>query len=95
MSFEPSERFNIANYFLGERIREGRGDRVAVRHGGRELTYGEVEARANRLAHALRALGVGDALPAYDLPDTTGVRHTLAEGLNGGPLVLTFFRGHW
>lgn len=42
-----------------------------------------------------RALGAGDLLPAYALPDSTGAIHSLAQGLNGGPLVLTFFRGHW
>ncbi|HEX2189541.1 MAG TPA: amino acid adenylation domain-containing protein, partial [Longimicrobiaceae bacterium] len=34
-------------------------DAAAVRHGGRELTYGELERGANQLAQHLRALGVG------------------------------------
>nr|QEO74288.1 condensation domain-containing protein [uncultured bacterium] len=34
-------------------------DRIAVRFGDRELTYRELNARANRLAHHLRARGVG------------------------------------
>ncbi|HET6709994.1 non-ribosomal peptide synthetase, partial [Amycolatopsis sp.] len=34
-------------------------DRVAVRDGGNQVTYGELEARANRLAHRLAGLGIG------------------------------------
>ena len=30
MTFEPPEQFNIADYFLDARIREGNGDRTAL-----------------------------------------------------------------
>lgn len=41
------------------------------------------------------ALGVGDALPAFALPDSTGATVRSSEVLSRGPLILTFFRGHW
>ncbi|MBN2217210.1 MAG: AMP-binding protein [Pirellulales bacterium] len=34
-------------------------DKTALVRGGRRVTYGELESQANRLAHALRSLGVG------------------------------------
>lgn len=42
-----------------------------------------------------RALGEGDALPTFELTDETGRLVRSAELLARGPLVLTFFRGHW
>lgn len=38
-------------------------DRVALRADGQEVTYGALNADANRLAHALRALGAGRDVP--------------------------------
>ena len=56
--FTPPEAFNIADYFLGDRLEEGGGDRVALRLDDRTLTYAEVDRLANRMANALRAEGV-------------------------------------
>ncbi len=56
--FEPPATFNIADYFLGDRIREGRGDRVALRLARRRLTYHQVDALANRFGQVLRHQGV-------------------------------------
>lgn len=58
MPFEPPESLNIAEWFLGDRIREGKGDRIALRVDDRTLTYAEVDRLANRAGNALRALGV-------------------------------------
>ncbi|MDH3404415.1 MAG: AMP-binding protein, partial [Acidobacteriota bacterium] len=58
MSFRPPERFNIADYFLDDRVREGRGDRVALVVGDETRTYAEVEAAANRFANVLAGLDV-------------------------------------
>jgi amino acid adenylation domain-containing protein len=41
----------------------------AVVHGGERVTYGELEARANRLAHHLRARGAGRETPVAVLLD--------------------------
>ncbi|HET6230939.1 MAG TPA: non-ribosomal peptide synthase/polyketide synthase, partial [Longimicrobiaceae bacterium] len=38
-------------------------DAIALSFGGSEVTYGELNARANRLAHRLREMGVGPDVP--------------------------------
>ncbi len=61
--FRPEfpEQFNLADYFLDERIREGRGDRVAIRTADddRSYTYADVQELSNRMAHLLRQGGLG------------------------------------
>ena len=58
MTFEPPERLNIADYFLDARIREGLASRTALRTDAGPVSYGEVQALANRFGNALRAAGV-------------------------------------
>jgi benzoate-CoA ligase family protein len=76
LPFDASETFNIADYFLDDRVREGRGGRTALLCGEDRLTYADVQALANRFAHVLRGLGVQDeqrvivALP--DVPEYAG-----------------------
>jgi benzoate-CoA ligase family protein len=55
---ELPEQLNLADYFLDERIREGRGDDVAILFGDARLTYRQVQAESNRLANVLREAGV-------------------------------------
>ena len=52
------ERFNMADWFLDARIREGRGDRTAVKVGDRSWTYAEIQALSNRVCHGLRDRGI-------------------------------------
>jgi len=85
MSVELPERLNIADRFLTERVREGRGDKVALIAGERRWSYAEVKSAANRFANALAALGVDPeqrvliGLP--DLPEfVVSLFGTLANG---------------
>ncbi len=58
MTFEPPERFNIADHLLDARIREGRGSRVALVTDQRTWSYRDVQGMANRYGNLLREAGV-------------------------------------
>ena len=58
MTFEPPEQFNIADHLLDERIREGRGSRVALVTDQRTWSYRDVQGLANRYGNLLREAGV-------------------------------------
>lgn len=58
MSFQPPEEFNIAEYFLDARIRDGMGHRPAIHTGGNTLTYQEIHQLANKFGNLLRDSGV-------------------------------------
>jgi benzoate-CoA ligase len=49
---------NLADQFLDRHVREGRGGKTAIVCGDARVSYGELQARANQVGHALRALGV-------------------------------------
>ena len=40
-------------------------------------------------------MGVGQEMPAFELPDEEGGPFNLPERLEEGPLVLVFYRGDW
>lgn len=52
------EQFNLADWLLDERIREGRGGRTALICGNRSYTYAEVQTRANGAAQAFLEAGL-------------------------------------
>jgi len=54
---------------------------------------GTKELRESGLAD--RALKLGDRAPAFTLNNQDGVAISSAALLAKGPLVITFFRGHW
>jgi non-ribosomal peptide synthetase component E (peptide arylation enzyme) len=56
--YEPPEDLNLADYLLDARVREGLGDKEALRLDHRSLTYREVQALANRAAQAMARLGL-------------------------------------
>ena len=58
MTFNPPESLNVADWFLTARIREGHGDRVALRSRARDWTYAEMDAHASRWGNLLREAGV-------------------------------------
>jgi len=51
--FSPPEALNLAGHLLDARVREGLGDKEALRLDDRSLTYREVQILANRAAQAL------------------------------------------
>ena len=52
------ELLNIADYYLGDRLREGRGDRIALRLDDGTCTFADIDRLASRFGNALRHLGV-------------------------------------
>ncbi len=83
------ERLNIAERFLTGRLREGAGDRVAVRSGGARHTYAEVEALAGRYATALRSIGVRqEERVLIALPDGIDYVGALFGTLKNGSVVV-------
>jgi benzoate-CoA ligase family protein len=52
------EEFNLADYLLDARIREGRGDKVALLTDHGRWTYSEMRTLANRFGNVLREEGV-------------------------------------
>ena len=49
------DRFNAATHFLDRHVTEGHAARTAFHFAGRDVTYGEIALRANRLGNALLA----------------------------------------
>ena len=75
-----------------DRIRAGAAERIprdaiAVMHAA--------TAALERSGQAETAIGVGDLAPDFTLPDAEGRPVSSAALRAQGPLVLTFFRGHW
>src|SRR5688572_3933352 len=89
MGFEPPESFNIADYFLGDRLHEGAGERVALRLDDKTVTYAEVDRAANRVGERLLDLGVRqEERVIVALPDGAGFVAALFGTLKVGAVVV-------
>ncbi|HUS66322.1 MAG TPA: benzoate-CoA ligase family protein [Kofleriaceae bacterium] len=82
--------FNLADYFLFDRVREGRGARTALRFGDRTWTYADVADRSAALARWLAHAGVPREQRVYIvLPDTPPFAWALfATLLHGGVVAM-------
>lgn len=77
--------FNMADYFLYDRLAEGKGDRVAIRTKDVSWTYAQVAEASNRFGNALRAWGLRpEERVLISLPDVpefaAGIFGTLRVG---------------
>ena len=84
------ERLNIADYFLEDRLREGKGERPALLLDDATWTYRQVQALAHRYAHALVGRGLQPEdrvmLALEDGPDFVGA--LFGTLLAGGVVVM-------
>jgi benzoate-CoA ligase family protein len=87
MSTTPTfdEEFNLADYFLHDRVREGRGERVAIRFGDRRYSYRAVSERSHGFAASLREHGVRqEQRVLVILPDLPPFAWAIMGTLEGG-----------
>lgn len=89
MPYEPPEQLNLAGHLLDDRIREGRGGRVALRTDAGDLTYLEVQVLANRYANLLVEAGVQqEQRVLIALPDGADYAGALFGTLKAGAVVV-------
>ena len=86
---EIPDRFNLADWLLDERLREGRGGKVALRLPDRDLTYAEVAAHSRRYANVLSGLGLRPEERVFlMLPDGPDFVGALFGALRAGGVVV-------
>jgi benzoate-CoA ligase family protein len=80
--------FNLADYFLFDRLRDGLGDKVALRFGDRTWTYADVAERSRALARAMIESGLRPEQRVYiALPDTPAFAWSIFATLAAGGVV--------
>src|SRR5262245_26757764 len=60
MSRGDAISFNLTDHFVDRHVREGRGQKVAIRCGGSVYTYDALAADVNRAGNGLLRLGLQD-----------------------------------
>src|SRR4030095_13788311 len=58
MTTKFPEYFNLATYYLDDRIEEGFGDKIAVYCRNKQHTYRDVQQMSNQIGNALLRLGI-------------------------------------
>jgi benzoate-CoA ligase family protein len=79
------DSFNLADYWLFDRLKDGKGGKVALRFGDRSWTYEQVADRSRALARALVELGLRPEQRVYIvLPDTPAFAWSIFGTLAAG-----------
>ncbi len=82
------EVFNLADYYLFDRLDEGAAHRTAVRFGDRAWTYAQVADRTMRMVHALQQRGLRHGDRVYIvLPDVPPFAWAFFGALKAGGVV--------
>src|SRR5919201_4622626 len=84
------DRFNVATVVVDAHVAAGHGDRPAIRHAGRTLTYAEVASQVDRTGNALRSLGLEiEDRVAILLPDSPEFVATFLGAIKIGAVPVT------
>jgi benzoate-CoA ligase family protein len=85
---EFPDAFNLADYFLFDRVREGKGGNIAIRFGDRTWTYAQVATRSRALARWLVAHGLTPEQRVYVvLPDVPPFAWAIFAALAAGGIL--------
>ncbi len=80
--------FNLADYYLFDRLKEGLGGKTAIRYGGLEYTYDDVARKTRGVAAGLERLGVAQEQRVYIvLPDSPAFAWAYFGALASGAVV--------
>lgn len=86
--YDVEERFNLADYYLFDRLEEGHGHRIALRFGDRQWTYEEVAQKTRCMVSVYADLGLRPEDRVYlVLPDMPPFAWSFFGALKAGGVV--------